>query len=178
MPPAGFAWPTWQGGREPSSLASVAFIPVKGEEGKDAGSIINLAEAERVVAIVAQLLERGIAESDVGVVTPYSGQVRLLRRLLGSTVNNNSGHRLPGKGGLEVASVDGYQGREKEVVILSCVRSSRHGGIGFLADPRRLNVALTRAKRGLIVIGDRDTLSRNPVWANWLKFAEDAGLIV
>ena len=65
---------------------------------------------------------------------------------------------------IEVASVDSYQGREKDYIIMSCVRSSECRGIGFLSDPRRLNVAITRCRYGLIVIGNARQLSRHPLW--------------
>jgi regulator of nonsense transcripts 1 len=78
---------------------------------------------------------------------------------------------------LEVKSVDGFQGREKEVVIFSAVRSNPSRRVGFLSDARRLNVAITRAKRGLVVVGDARTLQADGVWAAWLKWAAQQGVV-
>ena len=76
---------------------------------------------------------------------------------------------------LEVDTVDGFQGREKEVVVISLVRSNAEGEIGFLADVRRMNVAMTRAKRKLLVVGDSATLAGNPFYARWLEYVDRVG---
>ena len=69
---------------------------------------------------------------------------------------------------VEIASVDAFQGREKDIIIISCVRSNEHQGIGFLADPRRLNVALTRAKYALILVGNPKVLCKQNLWNHLL----------
>merc|ERR1712061_640809 len=107
-----------------------------------------------------------------GIVTPYAAQVRLLRRKLARAGLPTARE----KGGVETNSVDGYQGREKEAIVISLVRSSSSGSLGFVVDWRRANVAFTRARRGLVVIGDPDTLGREATtWAPWLRWMRSVG---
>jgi len=124
----------------------------------------NPLEALLVKEIVERLLRMGIKEEWIGVITPYDDQVDLIRSLIGEEI--------------EVHSVDGYQGREKEVIILSFVRSNEKGELGFLTDLRRLNVALTRAKRKLIAVGDSETLSNHPTYKRFLEFVKRNGRYV
>ena len=121
----------------------------------------NPGEAALAAQLVRALVEHGLPAHAIGVLTPYSAQVGLIERHLADLVDR----------GLEVDSVDGFQGREKEAVVFSAVRSNSAGEVGFLADARRLNVAITRAKRKLIVIGDSATLASDPLWS---AFFDDA----
>jgi len=158
--PAGLLWNDWE--------VPMAFLPVNGDEllSPDGASKENPAEAGWVATILENLLQAGdLEEADIGIITPYAGQVRAIRDALPE--RNDS---------VEVHTVDGYQGREKEVIIFSCVRSNSDGTVGFLSDERRLNVALTRAKRGLIVIGDPDTLRNDETWASWLDYIRGRNL--
>jgi predicted DNA helicase len=125
------------------------------EVASDGGSFSNDGEARIVKAIVDDLVTRGVAPADIGVITPYAAQAALLGRgALSSLVDM----------GLEVDSVDGFQGREKRVIVFSAVRSNSDGVVGFLADARRLNVAITRAKHKLVIVGDSATLSADEDW--------------
>ncbi|TWT35137.1 ATP-dependent RecD-like DNA helicase [Posidoniimonas corsicana] len=128
----------------------------------DGESKRNPREADWVKLQVEQFLAAGVHPDQIAVIAPYAAQVRLLR------------NRLP-IDGLEIDTVDGFQGREKEVVIITLVRSNRTGEIGFLADERRTNVALTRAKRALRVIGDSATLGGNPFYALLLEYFQQEG---
>jgi superfamily I DNA and/or RNA helicase len=77
--------------------------------------------------------------------------------------------------GLEVDTVDGFQGREKDAVVVSLVRANAAGEVGFLADVRRMNVALTRARKKLVVVGDGATVARHAFYARFLEHAERSG---
>lgn len=131
-----------------------------------AGSRKNEGEAAIVVSHVNMLLALGLRAEDMAIITPYNGQVELLRNLL-----------LPQVPNLEIRSVDGFQGGEREAVVLSLVRSSDRGrdGIGFLSDARRLNVAVTRARRHCAVICDVETVSRNKFIKGLTDWMEDKG---
>lgn len=167
-PPAGFLWPDWD--------RPMAFVPVEGvEETDDEGkSRSNRDEAAKVLSIVNDLLAMGdVQPEDIGVITPYSGQVRELTHLFDLAGGRESGQPYAG---LEIKSVDGYQGREKDVIVFSTVRANDHGEVGFLADFRRLNVAITRAKRGLILLGHPTTLRHDGTWRSYLDWVDESGL--
>ncbi len=122
----------------------------------------NAEEAELVFKHLNRLLELGMKPEEIAVICPYSAQVRLIASRIPDPL-------------IEVDSVDGFQGREKEAVILSLVRSNVEGEMGFLVDTRRMNVAMTRARRKLIVIGDSATLSNIPFYADFIRYAESIG---
>ena len=126
-------------------------------------SKVNLGEAELAAAEALGLLDRGLAAQDVAVIAPYDAQVQLLRQ------------RLAAHPDLEVDTVDGFQGREKEAVIVSLTRSNEGGELGFLADIRRMNVALTRARKKLVVVGDGATVRRHPFYDGFFRHAESVG---
>ncbi len=128
----------------------------------DGDSRFNQMEAELVLKKVQALLDAGLAPAEMAVISPYSAQVRLLRERL----------RQPE---IEIDSVDGFQGREKEAIIVSLVRSNPEGEIGFLEDIRRINVALTRARRKLIIIGDSATITAHPFYQRMVSYFDSIG---
>lgn len=124
---------------------------------EDGASKFNRREAKWVCDQVELLREAGVQYKDIAVIAPYAAQVRFLRNKLRSRE-------------LEVDTVDGFQGREKEAIIITLTRSNSEGEIGFLSDTRRTNVALTRARRWLRVIGDSATLATNPFYSDMLDY--------
>ncbi|MEZ5966630.1 MAG: IGHMBP2 family helicase [Planctomycetota bacterium] len=130
---------------------------------EDDGSKSNVGEAKLVQRHVESLLEAGVPAAAVGVITPYNAQVQLLRQ------------RLSAHAGLEVSTVDGFQGREKEAIVLSLVRSNERGEVGFLADRRRLNVAVTRARRQVTLVGDSATLATDGFLAELIGYVQEHG---
>ncbi|MBP9733021.1 MAG: C-terminal helicase domain-containing protein, partial [Candidatus Omnitrophica bacterium] len=130
------------------------------EEGSQ--SRYNPEEAELVLAELRRYLALGVPPEEIAVISAYSAQVRLLV--------SKSPDPL-----VEIDSVDGFQGREKELVIVSLVRSNMEGEMGFLADTRRMNVAMTRAKKRLVVIGDGATLASLDFYRQFMDYAESIG---
>ncbi len=146
---------------------AVRFIDTSGsgfeEEREPAGSsILNAEEAALAIKKARDLITLGVPAAAIAIITPYSAQVRKLREL-----NDNEA--------IEIGSVDGFLGREKEAVIISLVRCNNDHEIGFLRDTRRMNVALTRARRKLIVIGDSATISEHPFYAALLEHFDQVG---
>jgi len=145
----------------------------------------NSAEADAVLDLANLVLQGSPAggaggqpalpSEELAVITPYVQQRRALQASFAalSVASSKSGSlsllRLP-----RVATIDGFQGAERDMVIFSAVRSNRDGRLGFLADDRRANVVLTRARRGLVVFADAATMreARGSVWANWLAWVE------
>jgi len=141
----------------------------------------NQQEANRVLSLIKDILQdeqhKGEVNS-IGVISPYNGQVALVKSMISSDQDLRQ-LLLKSTVTIEVKSVDGYQGRERDVIIFSAVRSNRQGRIGFLHDWRRLNVALTRAKSGLVVVGDFDTLAgADRHWAAFSKWSKGARVVV
>lgn len=128
----------------------------------DGESKRNPREAELVRKKVGELIDAGLQGRDIAVIAPYAAQVRLLREQCDFA-------------DIEIDTVDGFQGREKEAVVITMVRSNTIGEIGFLGDQRRMNVALTRARRKLIVIGDSATLGGHAFYASLLEYFEHIG---
>ncbi|KAJ8906869.1 hypothetical protein NDN08_003353 [Rhodosorus marinus] len=145
---------------------ALMFVKTESPDQAEGTSFANSREAAVVGKLVKELLNAGeLSAEQIGVITPYSGQVRAICESL-------EGHGLDA-GKMDISSVDGFQGREKELIIFSAVRCNKERRLGFTNDWRRLNVALTRARRGLVVVGSEDTLSADKTWARWLRSVHD-----
>ena len=137
-------------------------------------SYLNRTEAANVEKIVTRFFKAGVRPEDIGIITPYEGQ----RSYVVSSMQSTGTFKKENYKEIEVASVDAFQGREKDFIVLSCVRSNDHQGIGFLSDPRRLNVALTRAKFGLVILGNPKVLSKHPLWHFLLQHFKERNCLV
>ena len=171
-------------------IAPYVFYDVKGVESRAGhASLHNIAEARVAVELFKLILRAHPARhadliSRVGVITPYQQQVSTLRRLFRDHFTSDPS-LSPLQTALEVSTVDSFQGREKDFIIFSAVRAHQHegrsggrGGIGFVADANRLNVALTRARVGLFVLGSARTLSKEEVWRRLIEDARERERVV
>ncbi|XP_015587394.1 probable RNA helicase armi isoform X2 [Cephus cinctus] len=153
---------------------AIVFHGVRGEnyQDTDSPSWYNPEEATQVYLYLLRLYNHGLGASDIGIITPYQKQVRQIRELLFEL-----DLVLP-----KVGSVEEFQGQERNVIILSTVRSTSNlvpedikHAIGFIASPRRLNVAITRARALLIILGNPDLLSKDPYWRSVLIYCIEHG---
>ena len=131
------------------------------EECSQDGSYFNSAEAKFVVVLIKSLLESDVEPKQIGVITQYKSQLTAIRNSLVADSETSSKELA----GIQISTVDAFQGGEKDVIILSCVRTKH---IGFIDCERRTNVALTRAKRHLCIVGCGKILSSNSLWSKIL----------
>ncbi|KAK2995769.1 hypothetical protein RJ640_010745 [Escallonia rubra] len=137
------------------------------EEKKDEeDSTLNEGEAEVAVAHAKRLFHSGVRASDIGIITPYAAQVVLLKMLRSKEDKLKE---------VEISTVDGFQGREKEAIIISMVRSNSKKEVGFLSDHRRMNVAVTRARRQCCLVCDTETVSSDRFLKRLVEYFEEHG---
>lgn len=161
-PVAGFLWPS------PHSRVCLVDISagLANMEQSLGTSKYSIVEIDPILAILRSVLQCGtIRPSEIGILTPYDAQKARIRFALNDSFDKALSYQI------DVDSVDGFQGKEKDLIIFSAVRSNPRGEIGFLKDARRMNVMLTRARRGLIVVGDQLSLWADTVnWRPWISW--------
>lgn len=156
--------------RSSSTEPTIILIDTTGcdmEEVKDEEeSTMNEGEAAVSIAHAKLLVESGVRASDIGIITPYAAQVTCLKMM------RNKDTKLKD---LEISTVDGFQGREKEAIIISMVRSNSKKEVGFLSDHRRMNVAVTRARRQCCLVCDVETVSNDKFLKRLVEYFEENG---
>ena len=135
-----------------------------GFDEKAAGTSITNPEEAVFTYRFCQNFRRGLQPFSVAVISPYREQIRLLKEQFAAEDPH-----------LSVNTIDSFQGQERDMVLISMARSNSEGNIGFLADMRRMNVAITRARKKLVIIGDSSTIARLPFYADLVSYAESIG---
>ena len=174
---------TIEGGDAPEDSASVSSSVSAANQNSDLNfkeqfvgesfGRINKAEAELTLLTLAEYFtkigkQRVLSESiDVGIISPYRAQVQYLKKLIKKYEFFKPYRRL-----ISVNTVDGFQGQERDVILISLVRSNDEGQIGFLKDLRRMNVAMTRARMKLIILGNKDTMTKHPFYKKLWEYVE------
>ncbi|MFF5382235.1 AAA domain-containing protein [Pedobacter suwonensis] len=152
----------------------IQFIDTAGcsyDEKSDGTSTTNPDEAgflvKHLIHLIADLVSKNESFPSIAIVSPYKQQVQLLNALV-----EESEALIPYRDKIAVNTIDSFQGQERDVVYISLTRSNSDGNIGFLSDTRRMNVAMTRARKKLVVIGDSATLSKSAFYADFIRYAE------
>eukprot|EP00971_Amphidinium_carterae_P138037 2735707-Amphidinium_carterae.1 len=180
LPIVGVPWP-----EDGECRVLMIDLGARGTEEQFGTSWGNTVEAESALDLAMGILEAGydsnqpIAPEQIAIITPYAKQIQILQSELVSRLSAANHGRwrtrlLAALPQLRISTIDGFQGAECDLVIFSMVRSNHDGQLGFLTDERRANVLLSRARRGLVVLGDALTIRRatNSVWAKWMQWAE------
>lgn len=131
---------------------------------EEAGLLIT-----RLKNYLAELREQGETSADIGIISPYKAQVELLIRKVESEIDKEY------QGNIAVNTVDSFQGQERDIIFISLVRSNEKGEIGFLSDTRRMNVAMTRARKKLVIIGDSATVTAHEFYNAFLDYINELG---
>ena len=181
-PPAGFAWP--------KKDIPLAFVDTKGPDNElvhNFGGRSNPTEATLIAQITSDLLKGGdLTAQNISIITPYAKQVQLIRAELANTMIRRTPSRASREeeeeevddDSIRVGTVDSFQGQETGVVLFSAVRSNSMNELGFLRDKRRLNDAITRARRGLVIVGDAKALQSCRHWDALISSCENRGCLV
>lgn len=142
---------------------------------KESRSLSNPTEASVALELVEKFMSLIPLEQihgRIGIISPYKEQIRTLKLMF----SRRFGHNIFNE--IDFNTVDGFQGQEKEIIIMSCVRASASGSVGFLSDERRMNVALTRARTSLWILGNRESLLRNKIWKRLLENCRKRNCII
>ena len=159
----------------PNEDYRLGFVDIKGREEIEGNSFsyYNTMEINYIVNLTVNVLNMNAnSPISIGIITPYDAQKRMIKKSIMSLYAE-----LP-ESVVIVDTVDGFQGMERDLIIVSFVRSNDDGKIGFVNDARRINVILTRARRGLVVLGNADCMKGNKYWRRWLTFVDDNKLSI
>ena len=158
---------------EPIEWIDTSDIDAKEEFIGETFGRVNKTEAELTMAVLERYFEkigkqRILDEHiDVGIISPYRAQVQYLRQQI-----KKRPFFKPYRSHISINTVDGFQGQERDIILISLVRANAEGQIGFLRDLRRMNVAITRARMKLIILGDTSTLTQHPFYRKLYRFIE------
>ncbi len=154
----------------------MSFVDTAGcgfDEKPDGTSSVNPEEAVFLLKHLQQLADtieaKGLPFPSIAIISPYKSQIRILKELFDASA------LLPHADQISINTIDSFQGQERDVVYISMTRSNPDGIIGFLSDIRRMNVAMTRARKKLVIIGDSATITRLPFYADMMSYAEQIG---
>ncbi|KAJ7547089.1 hypothetical protein O6H91_08G068600 [Diphasiastrum complanatum] len=147
-----------------------AFFDISGEESQPgSGSWVNIDEVDFIVVLYRHMVgsySELKGSPHIAIISPYRQQVKLLRERFNDVLGADAARYI------DINTVDGFQGREKDIAIFSCVRANKGKGIGFVSDYRRMNVGLTRARASMLVVGCAESLKQDNHWTNLIVSAE------